>query len=191
MDSFGKSGATALHWAASDNSYFALQYLLALGANIDAVDNKGVSALHLAVKESIEDKNSRCIRLLLKRGADSTIRDNFGKTPKDIVETFKQDDFKEELLTLLDRDSSAACCHGSILNYYAPTTASRIPLVTFTILMLGSCLMLHTLLYPLVANERIKLVIDIAYLVAAVFAIFSCNMNPGKVKNTQDFMVLL
>jgi len=60
--------------------------LLALGANIDAVDANGVSALHLAIKESVEEKNSRCVRLLLKRGADLTIKDTFGNTAREIVQ---------------------------------------------------------------------------------------------------------
>jgi ankyrin repeat protein len=113
VDASGSNKGTALHWAASDNSYYALQYLLALGADINAIDANGVTALHLAIKESAEEKNSRCIRLLLKRGADLSIRDGFGSTPRDLVLAMKPDEFKDELLSLLDQDKSC-CCNDTL-----------------------------------------------------------------------------
>jgi len=64
-------------------------------------------------------------------------------------------------------------------------------MITFTVLMLGSCLLLHTMLYPLVYNQHLKIIIDTAYIVAAVFAIISGYMDPGRVKKTTDFMSLL
>jgi hypothetical protein len=47
------------------------------------------------------------------------------------------------------------------------------------------------MLYPLVYNQHLKIIIDTAYIVAAVFAIISGCMDPGRVKKTTDFMSLL
>ena len=68
-------GSTALHWATFSGNYISTSYLLAFGADINKVDSKGFTPLHLAIQASVEDQNSRSIRLLLRRGTDISIRD--------------------------------------------------------------------------------------------------------------------
>ena len=42
-------GSTALHWAAYSGNYISTSYLLAFGADINKVDAKGLTPLHLAI----------------------------------------------------------------------------------------------------------------------------------------------
>ena len=46
-------------------------------------------------------------------------------------------------------------------------------------------------MYPVVKEKRIKLVIDIGFVLAIIFATVSCLMDPGRLKKTGDFMTLL
>lgn len=86
IDESNRNGSTALHWAANDDgNYHALSYILALRADINRGDQRGLTALHLAVQASQEDQNSRCVRLLLRRGADKLARDVQNRTPRDIA----------------------------------------------------------------------------------------------------------
>lgn len=53
IDEPNRNGSTALHWAAYDDSnYLALSYILALKADINCSDKRGLTALHLAVQAS-------------------------------------------------------------------------------------------------------------------------------------------
>jgi ankyrin repeat protein len=49
INSRNDKGSTALHWAAYNSSYLTITYLIALGADVNKVDCRGVSVLHLAV----------------------------------------------------------------------------------------------------------------------------------------------
>jgi ankyrin repeat protein len=69
------AGQTPLMLAAAFGSPAALQTLIAGGADVDAVSNAGITALHW----STGDVNK--VRLLLDRGADVGIRSQLGRTP--------------------------------------------------------------------------------------------------------------
>lgn len=51
----------------------SVQLLLSKGASPDLVCSKGVAAIHLAVGKETE-KNIRCLKMLLQRGADPNVR---------------------------------------------------------------------------------------------------------------------
>ncbi len=74
--------STPLHWACYSRSELALNYLLALGPNIQASDKRGQTPLHLAVKSVEILKSTRPVRALLLKGADRSIKDNEGKTAR-------------------------------------------------------------------------------------------------------------
>ena len=76
LDVPSENGATPLHLACSKGSKKAVDILLDLGANINAVDNEGNSCLHHAVNSS----NLTILKKLLIRGADKTIINKEGKT---------------------------------------------------------------------------------------------------------------
>ncbi|KAM0499382.1 hypothetical protein ACHAP8_005530 [Fusarium lateritium] len=78
-------GGTALHLLASAEGYWqleALKYLLAHGADIDAIDEKGDTPLHIASGRPEYGKQglwkSEAVRILLEHGADVNILDKGG-----------------------------------------------------------------------------------------------------------------
>lgn len=73
----GNAG-TLLHSAVYNSSTSVLSYLLAKGLEVDALDNKGNTALHLA---ALSSGSSAYLELLLDNGADISIQDVQGYRP--------------------------------------------------------------------------------------------------------------
>ena len=74
-------GITPLHCACIKGSKNAVDLLLDLGANINALDNEGNNCLHYAVNSN----NPNLVKKLLIRGADKTIKNQKGETPYDLA----------------------------------------------------------------------------------------------------------
>ena len=74
-------GITPLHCACIKGSKNAVDLLLDLGANINALDNEGNNCLHYAVNSN----NPNLLKKLLIRGADKTIKNQKGETPLDLA----------------------------------------------------------------------------------------------------------
>jgi ankyrin repeat protein len=78
-----RRGAEPLHYAADANHWQpaaqkdTIEYLLAVGADPNARDKSGVSALHRAVRT----RASEAVRALLAAGADVSARNRSGSTP--------------------------------------------------------------------------------------------------------------
>ncbi len=68
-----------------------LEYLIARGANVNAQNEMGQTALHLAV---IEFAGDDVIEFLTKHGADLNLRDRNGKTVLDLVQKIHSERFK-------------------------------------------------------------------------------------------------
>ncbi len=81
---FGK--VTALHMAVSGGSVEEVKLLLEGGALIDPLDIRGMTPLMFAV--STDQPRVELIRLLLSRGADSTIKSNIGESAQDWARKF-------------------------------------------------------------------------------------------------------
>jgi len=75
--------------------YKFAEWLLDLGADVNAADEKGNTALMIAVKRKDED----AIRFLVGRGADPTAKNADGRSARDIAESKGP----KRLLTLFDR----------------------------------------------------------------------------------------
>ncbi|MDE2686611.1 MAG: ankyrin repeat domain-containing protein [Chloroflexota bacterium] len=74
------SGLTPLHYAVIRRDLTAAEALLDSGANINAIDDIGQTALHHAVGPEHEPELA-IVELLLKRGIDRDARDESGNTP--------------------------------------------------------------------------------------------------------------
>jgi hypothetical protein len=80
---FDEEQHNALHWAVFHRHHVVVRWLLdpawapALQSCLDAVDNRGATALHLAAKKS----GREMLRKLLAAGADPTLTDSDGQLP--------------------------------------------------------------------------------------------------------------
>jgi len=68
----------AIRWS----RFAGAERLLRHGANVNFQNSKGVAALHLLLKKNSDRKH---IQMLLRYGADPTIRDRDGRSPLDMV----------------------------------------------------------------------------------------------------------
>ena len=104
------TGATALHYAAQQGQAAAVDFLLSRGAQVNAADHAGRTALHVTSDAAIA-------RALLGAGADKTATDDTGATAYGFILQAKLEPaaFREHierrreiLQSLLDDDDSGA-----------------------------------------------------------------------------------
>lgn len=77
-----------LHVAADTENFNFIQALVKAGANVNAQDVNGRTALHFIAcgSEKNDDENSlKIAQFLIERGADISIKDNDGKSPADLA----------------------------------------------------------------------------------------------------------
>lgn len=67
-------GRTPLHWASLGGNLEMVKYLIAAGAQIQALDNDRQTPLHMASTPEVST-------LLVERGADVNAKDTYGRTP--------------------------------------------------------------------------------------------------------------
>ena len=78
---YGKSGSTPLHWACYYKIEESLNYLLSLKVNINAQDKeKKFNPLYLSLSN-----NANIMKLLLRKGVDKEIVNNYNELPIDIA----------------------------------------------------------------------------------------------------------
>lgn len=89
--------STPLHLAVIKGNFEAMLYLLKMGASegadINAVTSTGATALHLAIEGRDQRQTSLILSTLLSFGADRTIRNKEGKTPKDLARKLGKKDW--------------------------------------------------------------------------------------------------
>jgi ankyrin repeat domain-containing protein 50 len=92
----GKTGGSALHWAARFGSDEAAQILLEVGkADIDRQNQEGQTSLHQA---TFYAQSRSMVQLLVERGANLTISDNYGMSPLHLASRLGNLDLVDVLL---------------------------------------------------------------------------------------------
>ena len=84
VDVDGKNhlGRTALHAAALSGQAEVVEYLVGVGADVNALDNDGMTPLHWAVRFSSEPAGRLLtVKTLIERGAEVNIRESNGSLP--------------------------------------------------------------------------------------------------------------
>jgi ankyrin repeat protein len=106
------SGGRLLHAAAEHQDFGTIDLLLDAGADVNAKDSYGQTALHISVDSELDTQGRKdppeplpVTRRLLQRGADPTLRDNGGGTPEDWARGYGEETgewFRQAVLRALD-----------------------------------------------------------------------------------------
>jgi hypothetical protein len=110
VDEIDQEGNTALHWAAVTGSEDATTFLLAIGANPNALNSSMDTPLHLAVYSIEEHWCMRNIKNLLLEGANRNFRNIQGMIPIDYAEKISNKALQNDLLRVLQPSQSMLCC---------------------------------------------------------------------------------
>ncbi|MGG3928307.1 ankyrin repeat domain-containing protein [Metabacillus fastidiosus] len=98
-------GFSILHAAVMTENEELVEYLIEMGADVNAKNDEGISPLHIVLDEGVAEcllnngdtplhtqvsegeESIDVIQFLLKRGAKPVMRNKFGETPLDIAES--------------------------------------------------------------------------------------------------------
>ena len=140
------SGNTPLHWAVFTGSENSVNFLLALKANPNSINNDIFTPLHLSVK-SIEDYGSdRIIKNLLLEGANRTMIDMDHKMAIDYVELIKDPYISNDLIRILSNPKSWQWC--MLRTPLKKVRRSKKMLILFQLLISLNWILLILVLYP-------------------------------------------
>ena len=83
-----RDGLTPIHYACKHGSFIAFLFLIANGADVNRVDNLGMTPLHYAVEGSILKESDYLITKLILKGALIHSVNNQGDTPHDLLSRY-------------------------------------------------------------------------------------------------------
>ena len=89
--------ATPFLFAVQWSRFTAAEQLLKLGADVNAHDSKGTTALHCLLKKGCDKKH---IQMLVEFGARGDLKDNKGRTAAEIMSRKRDPDFRKMAMLL-------------------------------------------------------------------------------------------
>jgi ankyrin repeat protein len=82
-NSRGAHGVSPLHWMATLGDAEGIRLLIEAGANINATDDQGNTALH----EAVARRQTSAAKMLIERGASIGMRNVAGQTPLNLAKS--------------------------------------------------------------------------------------------------------
>ena len=116
--SIDENGSTPLHWACYSGAEESINFLLNLGANIDAQDKEKLTPLHLAVIGG----RDKIILKLLQKNANKNLANIRGELPIDLA---RRKNLKKIVLILEDDDFNPLCSIQTPKYYIQPNDIYR------------------------------------------------------------------
>ena len=116
--SIDENGSTPLHWACYSGAEESINFLLNLGANIDAQDKEKLTPLHLAVIGG----RDKIILKLLQKNANKNLANIKGELPIDLA---RRKNLKRIVLILEDDDFNPLCSIQTPKYYIQPNDIYR------------------------------------------------------------------
>lgn len=186
--------STPLHWACYSRSESALNFILSLNPNLEAQDQKGLTALHLAVKGVEQLKSARAVKALLTKGANRFAKDNDGRKPVDYIGENLPDVFKRDLKSMLKKPRT--CCRNlmvkSPLTKVEPSHTLQIWFWSLSVVLYFS---LYFILYPNLPVWYYSISSFMVGIKMYIPYVLCTRRDPGKLTATDeqplDFMELL
>ena len=174
--SVDENGSTPLHWACYSGAEEAVNFLLNLGADINAQDKEKLTPLHLAV---IGDKDKIVLKLLQKN-ADKNLMNYKKELPIDLAR--KKNKKKIVLLLEDDDDYNPLCSLQTPKNYIQPKDIYK-KFIMFMIIIPEAVIYLFILPY---LKGIIETLINIPLFGLCLFTYFIfIGKNPGFRHNSQ------
>ena len=188
------SGATPLIWSAFCGCEVSMTYLLAQpGINVNAVNEQGETALHLAVQSPNNTKPSNIVKRLLIKGALLDTPDKKGRTPVDLCRkrAAKTKSLNDTLgvLERADQKSKSNCqkLQESMMIQQPLNLQRKSPklALSYICLILLAEVILHTICFPYFTFESLrflKTVTVLSFLIFVPAALFTWYRGPGFIR---------
>lgn len=176
--------STALHWAAYLNKEVALAFLIAWGADVNSTDFQNNTPLHLSVVACGRVNESRCVKILLLKGAQRDKANMQGKLPVDLV---KESPVRDELISILQNPSYCTCLMLKVpLTKMSQSWSTAIFFIFLLIFIKGGSALF---ILPLVEREYLNYFMIASgslFFLTMVFYLMATFKNPGYLKTSPN-----
>ena len=146
LTSTDKKSSTLLHWAAFTGNSMSVDYITAWGIDVNLQDSRGLTPLHLAIRAINDNPSTRSVRILLRKGAITTIEDKRGRTPIDYIDKIHDSDLRVAVRRLVNTKNKT--CKESLKACTTQKKRSYKTMNLFVFLMIISMFALHTIAFP-------------------------------------------
>ena len=159
-----------------------MAFLLALGANPNALNNEICSPLHLAVRSVENHGSERNVKALLLHGALRNLRDHERSLPIDYCNQIEDPNMYNDMIQILAQPSSWMCC--LLKNPLEKVRRSRKVLVNFYILIFINYLGMFMFVFQYVDSTFFIIHSILSWFLVIIMVLLSMS-NPGYVKRNR------